>query len=207
MKIRRNSLAEQLNYLLNLAQTQDVSVKVVIDTLAGKGQAVLLILFSLPFCQPIQIPGFSTPFGIVLAFIGLRIAFGHRAWFPKLLLKKKISYKTLKKIASIAIKITDKLSFLISTRLVWLVKNPSLHIIHGLSITGLAILLALPLPIPFTNLLAAYPILAFGLGILEDDGLMIAIGYLLAVFCLSFFIVLIWFGKEGFLMLFNHYYQ
>lgn len=201
MKIRRNSLAERLNHLLSLAQTQDVSVKFVIDTLAGKGQAVLLILFSLPFCQPIQIPGFSTPFGILLAFIGLRIAFGHRAWFPKMLLEKKISYRILKKIASIAIKITEKLQFLISTRWEWLIKNPFLHVTHGLTITVLALLLALPLPIPFTNLLAAYPILAFGLGILEDDGLMISIGYLLSLLCFSVFIALIWFGKEGFLIL------
>ena len=201
MKIRRNSLAERLNHLLNQAQAQDISVKVVIDTLAGKGQAVLLIVFSLPFCQPIQIPGFSTPFGILLAFIGLRVAFGHRAWFPKGLLEKKIPYGIFKRIADIAIKITGKLRFLISTRWVWLVQNPYLHITHGLTITGLAILLALPLPIPFTNLLAAYPILAFGLGILEDDGLMIAIGYLLTFFCFSLFVALIWFGKEGFLML------
>lgn len=203
MRIRRNSLAERLNHLLELAKVQDISVKVAIETLAGKGQAVLLILFSLPFCQPIQIPGFSTPFGILLAFIGLRIAFGHRAWFPKGLLEKKIPYRILKKIASIAIKITEKLRFLISTRWGWLVNNSASHVFHGLTITALAFILALPLPIPLTNLLAAYPILAFGLGILEDDGLMIAIGYLLAFVCFSFFFALIWFGKEGVLMLIN----
>lgn len=191
----RNSLAERLNRLLDQANGQDLSLKVIIDTLAGKGQAILLILFSLPFCQPIQIPGFSTPFGILLAFIGLRIAFGHRVWFPSWLMEKKIPFRMLKKIASIAIKITEKLRFLISTRWTWLVQNPSLHIVHGLIITFLAIVLALPLPIPLTNVMAAYPLLAFGLGILEDDGVMIAIAYILAVFCFSFFIALILFGK------------
>ncbi|MDP1879414.1 MAG: exopolysaccharide biosynthesis protein [Parachlamydiaceae bacterium] len=194
-KNKRNSLAERLNRLLNLAKKKEVTLKVVMDMLSGKGQAVLLILFSLPFCQPIQIPGFSTPFGIILAFIGLRIAFGHRAWFPKTLLDRKIPYHVLKKIASIAIKITDKLKFLISTRLVWLVQKPILHILHGLTITFLAIFLSLPLPIPFTNLLAAFPLLAFGLGLLEDDGLMIIIGYLLAFLCFFSFVALIWLGK------------
>lgn len=207
MKAQRNSLAERLNHLLDQAQAQDIPVKVVIDTLAGKGQAVLLILFSLPFCQPIQIPGFSAPFGILLSFIGLRIAFGHRVWIPKMLLEKKIPYTTLKKIASIAITITDKLRFFVSTRLTWLVQNPSLHIIQGLTITVLAILLALPVPIPFTNLIAAYPLLAFGLGILEDDGLMIVIGFLLTLFCLSFFGTLFLFGKEGFVILLSYYYK
>jgi hypothetical protein len=207
LKNRQNAVAERLNRLLDQAQAQEILVSTIVDTLGGKGQAVLMILFSLPFCQPIQIPGFSTPFGVLLAFIGLRIACGHRIWIPKKLLEKKISYRVLKKISSIAITITEKLSFLVSTRMVWLVQNPTLHITHGLTIAVLAILLALPLPIPLTNLLAAYPILAFGLGILEDDGLMIAIGYLLAIFCFSFFVALIWFGKEGFFMLLNNHYN
>lgn len=201
--MRSNSLAEQLNYLLIHAQEKGISVKDCLEILAGKGQAILLILLSLPFCQPIQIPGFSTPFGIVLSFIGLRIAFGNHAWFPKALLEKKIPYKIFKKAASIAIKITDKLRFLISTRWTWLVKNPLLRMVNGLVICLLAILMALPLPIPFTNLLAAYPILAFGLALLEDDGVMIAIGYALTIFCFSFFVALAWFGKEGF-QFFSH---
>lgn len=196
MKIRRNSLAEHLNHLLGLAQGQDVTVQIIINELAGRGQAVLLILFSLPFCLPIQIPGVSTPFGMILAFIGLRIAFGHRAWIPKSLMEKKIPYGTLKKVATFAIKFTEKLRFLTSTRWVWLVQNTYLHVIHGLTIALLSIILALPVPIPFTNLLAAYPILAFGLGILEDDGLMITIGYVLTIACFSFFIGLILFGKN-----------
>jgi hypothetical protein len=86
--------------------------------------------------------------------------------------------------------------------MVWLVQNPSLHVAHGLTITALAVLMALPLPIPFTNL-AAYPILAFGFGILEDDGFMVALAYLLRLFCFSFFIALAWFGKTGLSMLIN----
>lgn len=200
---RRNSLAEQLNVLLKQANKEAITVKAVIDTLAGKGQAALLILLSLPFCQPIQIPGFSTPFGIVLAFIGLRIAFGRHVWIPKMILDKKISYSTLNRISSIAIKITEKLRFFTSTRIVWLVQNHSLHIFHGLTIALLSMILALPLPIPFSNLFAAFPILAFGFGIVEDDGLMIILAYILTVICFSFFTVLIWFGKEGFSLLLN----
>lgn len=205
MKIekRRNSLAEHLKDLLKQTDGRDITLKMAMDHLAGRGHAVLLILFSLPFCLPIQIPGFSTPFGIIIAFIGLRISFGHRAWLPKALLEKKVSYHTLEKVSSVAIKITDKLRFIVSTKWVWLVQNQPFHTAHGLTITLLATLLMLPLPIPFTNLLAALPILAFGLAILEDDGLMIVIAYFLALICFTAFISLILFGKEGFLMLMN----
>ena len=188
--------------LLSSANEKAVSLREVLHVLAGRGQAVLLILFSLPFCQPIQIPGFSTPFGVLLSFIGLRIAFGHRVWLPKTILERKISFKTLKKISEIAVKITNKLKFLISTRLTWLLTNPILHVIHGLMIALLGVLLALPIPFPLTNFFTAYPILAFGLAFLEDDGVMIIVAYVLSIICLIFFASLIWFGKEGFEFLF-----
>lgn len=195
MKEKENSLKERLNHLLSEAKGQPVSMRLITDTLAGKGQAALLILLVLPFCQPIQIPGFSTPFGIVLIFIGLRVAFGHHTWIPKKLLDKEISFKTLEKISDIAIKITNKLSFLTSTRLVYLVNKPALHIAHGLAIALMAFFLSLPLPIPFTNLLSAYPILFFGLGLLEDDGVMILLAYFFLFLCLLMFTFLFLFGK------------
>ncbi len=197
-KIKKNSLADRLNLLLSEAQGKDASVKLIISNLAGRGLAVLLILFVLPFCQPIQIPGLSTIFGIILFFIGLRIAFGHRSWIPKMLLEKKVPFHILEKISKIAIKITNKLRFLTSTRLVYLVQNPALHIAHGLSIAVLSFLLALPLPIPLTNLFAAYPILAFGLALLEDDGVMIIVAYILFFLCLAVFASLLFFGNTLF---------
>jgi hypothetical protein len=192
---KQNSLANRLNRLLLEANGQSISFKHIIDTLAGRGQAALLILIVLPFCQPIQIPGLSTPFGIILLFIGLRVAFGHRTWIPKILLDKKIPFETLKKIANIAIKITDKLRFFTSTRLVGLVWPSPFRIFHGIVIAILAFFLALPLPIPFTNLLTAYPILAFGLGLLDDDGVMIIVAYLLFFICIAAFASLIFFGN------------
>lgn len=184
MSMRRNSLALQLNRLLDLAKTEDITIRTVIQVLAGRGQAILIILFSLPFCLPIQIPGLSTPFGLLIAIIGLRIAFGHRVWIPRKLLDEKIAYNQLEKIASVSIKLTNKLRYLISTRLTWLVKYPAARVIHGLTITFLGLFLALPLPLPFTNLLAAFPLLAFGLALLEDDGVFIIIAYLLTFFSL-----------------------
>jgi len=195
MKKKVNYLAELLNKLLKDEQDENVSVRVIINALAGRGQAALLILLVLPFCQPIMLPGFSSIFGIISIFIGLRIAFGHRTWVPEKLLEKKIPFSTLKKIAAVAITITDKLRFFTSTRLVYLVNNPILHIFHGLSIALLAFLLALPIPLPFTNLFTAYPILLFGLALLEDDGVMIILAYILFFLCLAAFGSLIFFGN------------
>lgn len=198
MKTSKNSLIERLQHLLDETRGQDPTFKLIIEHLAKRGLAAVLILLVLPFCLPIQIPGLSTIFGIILMFIGLRISFGHRTWIPKAILEKKVSHHTLEKISSTAIKVTNKIRFLTSTRLVFLVQNPILHIFHGIAIAILSFLLALPLPIPFTNLFAAFPILAFGLGLLEDDGVMIIIAYVLFFLCIAVFASLIIFGNRFF---------
>ena len=57
----------------------------------------------------------------------------------------------------------------------------------GLIIVLLGVFLALPLPIPTTNMGVAWPILLVSLGVLENDGLFISLGY---VFALIYFSVL-----------------
>lgn len=186
-----------------LEQKKDLTMESILKILAGRGLSFLLVALSLPFCQPFQIPGFSTPFGLLLAFIGLRIAIGKNAWLPQFLKEKVISYSTLKKVANLALKIVHKLRFFLTSRLVWLVRTPTLHFLHGLTIFVLGLILALPLPIPLTNVLAALPILFFGLGLLEDDGIMIIIAYILSLVCFAVYLSLIWFGKEGISYIFS----
>lgn len=62
--------------------------------------------------------------------------------------------------------------------------------VNGLAICLLGILLALPLPIPLSNLTAAWSILLIAFGILEDDGLFVIIGYLVALLTVLFFFVI-----------------
>ena len=72
----------------------------IVRLLKWRGFPLFLILFSLPFCLPIQIPGTSTPFGIALAFMGLRVAFGKKLWWPKSWLERDVPHETLNKIIS-----------------------------------------------------------------------------------------------------------
>lgn len=206
MKIRKNNLADAFRNLLDQADGKDPTLETIIHTLSGRGFAALLILFSFPFCLPVTIPGFSTPFGLANAYIGLRLAFGRYTWLPQWIMQKKISYKALKKAAAIAISTTNKLRYFVSSRLVWLVQNPKLRILHGLVIAFLSLLLALPLPIPFSNMLAAFPLVFFGFAFLEDDGLLLIFAYLLTILCIVFFGLLIWFGKSGVTFLLNGYF-
>src|SRR5207245_1066199 len=108
---------------------------------------------------PIQIPGLSTPFGILIAFIGLRIAFGKRAWLPKKILLKRVSSKKIQKITLKSLKLMNKTKRFVHPRLEWLCDDhAAIKIGNGLLIFLLGIFLALPLPIPLTNLAASWSI-------------------------------------------------
>jgi len=188
-------------FLVMLQQIYDVSLDVkkislqqMFTHLSGRGYAAILIIFTLPFCLPIQIPGVSTLFGLVLAFIGLRVCLGRELWWPHWILKKEIESVHLQKWLLETIKIVKMIQKILHPRLIMLTQNHFFHRLHGFMIFVLALLLALPLPIPLTNLLCAFPLLFIGMGLLEDDGLFIIIGYILAFTCFSVFTAIFIFG-------------
>lgn len=196
--ITPQSFLESLKVLHKFAEaTEEVSVRIIFAILAGKGYAALFMILSLPFCFPIQIPGFSTPFGVVLAFLALRFSFAKHLWWPEWILNKEISSQKVSVITQKAIQAVEHLKKITHPRLTFLTHSPILHPIHGLIIFILALLLLLPLPIPFTNMLTALPIFCIGVGLLEDDGVFIILGYVFASVCFVMFTGLIFLGKSA----------
>src|SRR5688500_6845318 len=53
---------------------QSMTVGELHEAFKGRGIAMLLLLLTLPFCV-IPVPGLSTPFGVAVVLIGIRIAF------------------------------------------------------------------------------------------------------------------------------------
>lgn len=190
------SLLHLLQQLMELAEKQkELSIAEVFHVMEKRGYATILLICSLPFCIPIQIPGFSTPFGFILGFIGLRLAFAKHLWWPKWLLERKVSSAQVSKLVSMTTGMLHRLESFLHPRLLPLSTNPLALRIHGITIFLLALLLSLPLPIPMSNMLSALPIFFFSLGLLEDDGVMIIIGYVFAVICVASFTALFIFGK------------
>lgn len=192
MKERKDFRTLEENFLLlqEKGQSQDLSLGDILDILAGKGRPILLILLTLPFCLPIQIPGFSTPFGILIAWMGLRIILGKKIWIPKKLASRKIPSHIVEKITQKTLLFIKKVKPWIHPRLTSLCHFPLFKKVNGLLVLFLGFLLSLPLPIPFSNLVAAWPILFIGLGALEDDGVFILIGYFLSLVAVGFFLAL-----------------
>lgn len=154
-----------------------ISLSKILYAFSGKGRVLIVIILCFPFCQPIQIPGLSTPFGIAIAFMGFGLAFRKRIWLPKKLLSKKVSRRTFNKVADKALWLVRKLKRWIYPRIPWLTLSIPMRVMNGLLISASGLILALPLPIPFSNLAFAWTIFLVGLGILENDGVLIILGY------------------------------
>lgn len=154
-----------------------ISIQEILASLSGQGRAVILILLSLPFCQPLQIPGVSVPFGIAIAIIGLRMAFGKRIWLPHRLLQKPLSCKTIKKVAHMGLSVMKRLNRFIHPRLRWISEHRAMNCLSGTVICLAGAFLAIPLPIPLSNIIAGWAIFLISLGMLEKDGLVVALGY------------------------------
>lgn len=185
------TLEDEILLLREEAKAESLSIRQILRILSGKGRPVMVLLLCLPFCQPIQIPGFSTPFGLAIAFIGLRMAFGKKIWLPKSLLAKEIPGETVQKIADKAIAVVRKIKKWVHPRLVWFCHSPLMGMSNGLLIFVLGIFLALPLPIPLSNLAAAWAIFLIALGVLEDDGLFVVLGYLMSALTFLAFLLMV----------------
>ena len=191
MAKNRLRLEEQLVLLQEKGKSTPISIGEILHILSRQGQVLVILFFTLPFCLPLQIPGLSTPFGLMIAFIGLKLVFGSEAWLPKKLLAKTLAPATLRKITEKALWLLQKMQRWVRPRLIGLCYHPAFRIVNGLLIIVLGLLLALPLPIFFSNLLAAWPIFFMALGLLKDDGLLILISYTFSLFTFAFFIFII----------------
>jgi len=186
---KSSTLEEEIVLLQQEAKARPISIADILHTLSNKGRPLVLILLCLPFCQPLQIPGLSTPFGLAIAFFGFRMAFGNRIWLPKSILAKQIKTTTLEKITQKVLLLIKKTKRWIHPRICWLCRSPFMKIMNGVMIFLLGLLLALPLPIPLSNLAPAWSIFFIGIGTLEDDGIFILLGYLTFLLAIAFYII------------------
>ena len=184
------SFEESLAALKKRSESEPIYVKTLFETFARRGFPLFIIVLTLPFCQPLQIPGLSTPFGLLIAFLGLRLMFGHKVLLPKKLLNKPLSKEFQEKVLFKSLHFFQKIQRFCHPRLSVLSKNPIMYALNGFLTSFLGLFLALPLPIPLTNLISGWALLLLQFGLLEDDGLFIILSYILTAICAGFLIAL-----------------
>ncbi len=191
-------LSEDLAAIVQEFQRETVTLRELITQLRGRGHVLLVMLLALPFSTPIPLPGLSTPFGLVIALIGLRLTLGQKPWLPARLLDTALPPKLFVNVLAAARKILRGFELLLRPRLPWLTSSRTLLQLHALPIFLAALLLLLPLPVPFSNLIPAFSILLLSAGLLERDGLFLLAGHLTFACAVGFFGIIAFAGAEGF---------
>ena len=185
-------LSEELVKLEEKSREQSINLGDVIFLLHDRAHTFLLLLLSLPFVQPIPLPGLSTPFGVAIAFLGISFLVGQKPWLPRRLLKMQLPEIFLAPALQGMRRLARIMEVLLRPRIPFLATNPTMQRLEGLCILVCGVLLSLPLPIPFSNMLPAITVITFACSTLGKDGYF----YVGGIFC--FAITAVFFAVIGF---------
>jgi hypothetical protein len=151
------------------------SVDDLLGALGEQGFGLLLLVLALPNAVPgPPIPGFSVPFALGIAALGVQLALGFHAprlpqWMRRLSMQRQRFHHLVERTAPFLLWMER-----------WLRPRPSGltddfgERLVGLALIGLGALLALP--IPFGNTPIALSIIIVALGLLEGDGFALLVG-------------------------------
>jgi len=190
-------LSEEFTMILREFEVETVTLREVLGLLHGRGYVLLVMLLALPFCTPVPLPGLSTPFGLIITIIGVRLALGAKPWLPARLLDTRLPPKIFAKVFALTRKIILGFERLLRPRMLWVTGSAGLLQLHGVPIVICAAMLLLPLPIPFSNIVPAWGILLIAGGLLERDGAFIIAGYIATLITIAFFAAIAIFGVEA----------
>jgi hypothetical protein len=164
----------------------NLTVGALVDKAAESGFGFLigvLTLIAIPFV------GLSTPFGLAIALLGAQMMLGRRQpWLPWRARRRGLTMAMLDRVLVLLARRTRWLTRL--TRRRWELAIQPRAI--GLGVVLLALGLALPLPIPGSNLVFLVPLFLYAIGLLERDGLWIALGHLAVLIDMA---LLVLFGR------------
>ena len=185
-------LSTDLKDLLREAGGRSLSLRELEEILQGRGFALMILLLALPFAFPIAIPGLSIPFGIVILFMGLRIAMGRKPALPEFILSRQVKYALLERIVNVGLKICSRMEKVVRPRMHFLQRWPGMTNLIGAGIASGGLLLCLPLPplIPFSNTIPAVAILMLTAGMVERDGLLVLAGHFANIAAWIYFAVM-----------------
>ena len=194
LKLAYITFEDTLKSLLEKAKTGPVSINTCLTILSGRGKVLLLVFLLLGFSQ---IPGVGIFLGLIISYLGVRIAIAKSfIWMPKKLLHKKIpSYFLIKVIKQLLhfLKLMKRWSW---SRYAWLAQDPKMRFTTGLMIALVGLSIAISPPLPLIGLFTFVSIFLLAIGLLNNDGIYIILGYVTTIF---YFVVTIFLLKYFFI--------
>lgn len=163
--------------------------------LRHSGFALLVVLVSLPFLQPIPLGGLSTILGPFIAWMGWRLLTGARELHvPSRFAERRLEDRHVRILLGVSRRVFGFVEKISRPR--WrALATAEAAAGGGIALSGA--LLSLPFPIPLSNMICAGPATLLALGLLEEDGLLAALGWLGLALSVAFHAGLALLGAEG----------
>lgn len=134
------------------------------------------------------IPGISTFAGLAMLVPGAQMALGLRApLLPRIVRQRVISRERLRQLGEAAIPWLERVERVVRPRWLALTVAPAPSLL-GVLVIGLALVVILPLP--FSNFPPAVALICLSLGLLERDGVLVAIGVAVGAVALAIGVVI-----------------
>jgi hypothetical protein len=172
-------LSKELDGFLAALKGEDSTLGALLDHIEGKGFGLLLLILALPAALPIPAPGYATPFGLLMAFLGFQMLLGKtNPWLPKRIRSRRLKFKTVDFAVRNSGKVLRLVEWLVRPRLSRLARNRLFLALVAIVIILMASFMILP--IPLTNTAPSFVILLLAAGVLEEDGLVLLAGLILA---------------------------
>jgi hypothetical protein len=174
-----SSLSTELREFVDGMDGQDVEMGRLVDTIGDRGFGLLLLILALPAALPLPAPGYATPFGFIILILGSQMLRGRPTpWLPDRVRARKVNWKLLDfsvRNGRIPFAIVE---FFVRPRLSGLARNRAFLAMVSLTIMLMATSMCVPMPL--TNTAPSFVIFVLAAGMLEEDGLLLAAGMLLA---------------------------
>ncbi len=181
-------LSERLREILaDPAGASDLTINQLLARTEGRGVYLVIIVFSAPFISPIPLIGLSSILGPVIVFLAVRLALGRSAWVPRSVGERALPPGLRQFISGGGVRALLWIErFVRPRRSAWMAW-PATRIAHCSLIALMAVLLTLPLPVPFTNSLPTLTVIVMAASMMESDGVTVFVGYALALATLVYF--------------------
>ena len=166
---------------IRLKHQTNVTLENYIYFLGERGYGPLILLFSLPNSLPVpSLPGYSTLFSLPIILLSLQMIAGRtEIWLPRRFRQHPKMGEWLTKAVVKATPWLIKWEWLIHSRWYFL---PPMVVTRLVGLVILAMALVLLLPIPFGNFLPGLAISFLALGLWARDGVLMALGLMMAGF-------------------------
>jgi hypothetical protein len=183
-------LSEALSRLLLEYADKPLPIYILLKHAGSNGFGMIAGMLTIPMLIPIPIPlaGFSALVGSGIILVGCQLTLGFdKPYLPKCIARQKLSPNASQKLLKSLNHLLQPLESMSRRRFSLFTNDRWWGKVTGACLAWDALLLSLPLPIPFTNLVPAYTILFLAIGLLESDGLFILVGYALTTATTIFF--------------------